>query len=79
MAMPLHRSVKLGMVPRKLIYGLNTAMFKPRQELPELTMGDDALGALTGAPWNGTGHRIPYDKFSYQRSLWALLRDVSAR
>ena len=27
---PLHRSVKLGMVPRKLIYGLNTAMFESR-------------------------------------------------
>ena len=27
---PLHRSVKLGMVPCKLIYGLNTALFESR-------------------------------------------------
>ena len=39
LAMPLHRSVKLGMVQRKLIYGLNMAMFKSRRELPILTMG----------------------------------------
>ena len=76
---PLRRSVKLGMVPRKLIYGLNTAMFESRQESPELTMGNDARGALTGVPRNGTGHRIPCDKFSHQRSLRALLRDVSGR
>ena len=76
---PLHRSVKLGVVPHKLIYGLNTAMFKSRQESPELTMGNDARGALTGLPHNGTGHRIPCDKFSHWRSLQALLRDVSAR
>ena len=30
LAMPLCRSVNLGMVPRKLIYGLNTAMFESR-------------------------------------------------
>ena len=30
LATPLHRSVNLGMVPCKLIYGLNTAMFKSR-------------------------------------------------
>ena len=76
---PLHRSVNLGVVPRKLIYGLNTAMFESRQELPDLTMGNDARGAVTGLPRNGTGHRIPCDKFSHRRTLWALLRDVSAR
>ena len=79
LATPLHQSVKLGVVLHKLIYGLNTAMFESRQESPELTTGNDAQGALTGAPRNGTGHRIPCDKFSCQRSLWALLRDVSAR
>ena len=47
---PLRQSVKLGVVPRKLIYGLNTAMFESRQELPELTMGNDAQGVLTGRP-----------------------------
>ena len=51
-------------------------MFKSRQESPELTMDNDARGALMGAPRNGTGHRIPCDKFSRQRSLQALLRDV---
>ena len=76
---PLHRSVNLGVVPRKLIYGLNMAMFESRQELPDLTTGDDAQGAVTGPPCNGTGHRIPCDKFSHQRTLWALLRDISAR
>ena len=76
---PLHRSVKLGVVPCKLIYGLNAAMFESRRELPGLTTGSEARGALTGAPWNGTGHRIPCDKFSHWRTLWALLRDVSAR
>ena len=42
LAMPLHRSVKLGVELRKLIYGLNTAMFEARQESPELMMGNDA-------------------------------------
>ena len=42
LATPLCWSVKLGMVPRKLIYGLSTAMFESRQESPELTMGNDA-------------------------------------
>ena len=79
LAMPLCRSVKLGVVPHKLIYGLNTAMFESRRELPGLTTGNDARGALTGAPRNGTGNRIPCDKFSCQRTLRALLRDVSAR
>ena len=79
LATPLHRRVKLGMVPRNLIYGLNTAMFESRQESPELTMGNDTWGVLTGAPHNGTGHRIPCERFSCQRSLQALLRDVSAR
>ena len=76
---PLRRSVSLSVVLCKLIYGLNTAMFESRQELPELTMGNDARRVLTGVPQNGTGHRIPCDKFSHQRSLWALLRDISAR
>ena len=79
LVMPLHRSVKLGVVPCKLIYGLNTAMFESRRELPGLMMGSEAQGALTGVPPNGTGHRIPCDKFSRRRTLWALLRDVSAR
>ena len=79
LATPLHRSVKLGMVLRKLIYGLNTAMFESRRELPGLTTGNEARGALTGVPQNGTGHRIPCDKFSRQRTLRALQRDVSAR
>ena len=79
LAMPLHRSVKLGVVPHKLIYGLNMAMFESRRELPGLTMGNEARGVLTGVPWNGTGHRIPCDKFSRRRTLRALLRDISAR
>ena len=41
LVMPLCRSVKLGMVPCKLIYGLNMAMFESRRELPDLTTGDD--------------------------------------
>ena len=61
--MPLHRSVKLGVVLCKLIYGLNTAMFESRQELPDLTTGNVARGVLTGSHHNGTGHRIPCDKF----------------
>ena len=79
LATPLHQSVSLGVVLCKLIYGLNTAMFESRQELPELMTGNGARGALMGAPRNGTGHKIPCDKFSHQRSLGALLRDVSAR
>ena len=79
LATPFRRSVKLGVVPCKLIYGLNTAMFESRQELPGLTMGNEARGALTGVPRNGTGHRIPCDTFSHQRTLRALLRDVSTR
>ena len=42
LATPLCRSVNLGVVPHKLIYGLNTAMFESRRELPDLTTGDDA-------------------------------------
>ena len=79
LATPLHRSVNLGVVPHKLIYGLYMAVFESRRELPDLTTGDDARGVVTGPPHNGTGHRIPCDKFSCQRTLWALLRDVSAR
>ena len=37
---PLCWSVSLGVVPCKLIYGLNTAMFESRQESPELTTGN---------------------------------------
>ena len=76
---PLRLSVKLGVVPCKLIYGLNMARFESRQESPELKTGNDARGALTGVPHNGTGHGIPCDKFSHRRSLQALLRDISAR
>ena len=76
---PLHRSVNLGVVPHKLYYGLNMALFESRKELPNLTTGSSARGSVTGPPHNGTGHRIPCDKFSHQRTLWALLRDVSAR
>ena len=79
LAMPLRRSVKLGVVPCQLIYGLNTAMFESRRELPGLTMGSEARGVLTGAPRNGTGHRIPCDKFCHRRTLLALLRDISTR
>ena len=79
LATPLRRSVQLGVVLRKLIYGLNTAMFESRQELPGLTTGSEARGALTGVPRNGTGHSIPCDKFSRRRTLRALLRDISAR
>ena len=79
LVMPLCRSVNLGVVPRKLIYGLNTAMFESRRELPDLTTGDDTRGVVMGPPRNGTGHRIPCDKFSHRRTLRALLRDVSAR
>ena len=49
LVMPLRRSVKLGMVPRKLIYGLNTAMFESRRELPGLMTGNEARGAI-GSP-----------------------------
>ena len=42
LATPLCGSVKLGVVPHKLIYGVNTAMFESRQELPGLTMGNAA-------------------------------------
>ena len=69
---PLHRSVSLGVVPHKLIYELNTAMFESRQELPALTMSNGARGVLTGVPQNGTGHRIPCDKFSHRRSFASL-------
>ena len=76
---PLCRSVSLGVVLCKLIYGLNTAMFESRQESLELTMSNGTRGALTRVPQNGIGHMIPCDKFSHQRSLQTLLRDVSAR
>ena len=49
LVMPLCRSVKLGMVPRKLIYGLNTAMFECRREFPDLTRATPE-GHLQGRP-----------------------------
>ena len=64
LVMPLRHSVKLGMVPCQLIYGLNTAMFESRTESPGLMTGDDAHRVLMGVPQNGIGHRIPYDKSS---------------
>ena len=39
LAIPLRWSVKLGVVPCKLIYGLNMAMFESRQASPELMTG----------------------------------------
>ena len=42
LATPLRRSVKLGVVLHKLIYGLNTAMFESRRELPGLMTGNEA-------------------------------------
>ena len=45
---PLCRSVSLGVVPCKLIYGLNMAMFESRQELLELTMGNGAMRGTYG-------------------------------
>ena len=57
-------------------------MFESRRELPGLTMGNEARGALMGAPQNGTGHRIPCDKFSRREDLAGLaerrLRKMSA-
>ena len=51
LATPLRRSVKLGVVPRKLIYGLNTALFESRRELPDLMMGDSVPeGWIGGRP-----------------------------
>ena len=48
---PLRRSVKLGVVPHKLIYGLNMALFKSRRQLPDLTMGDGTPeGRMRGRP-----------------------------
>ena len=52
---PLRRSVKLGVVPCKLIYGLNMAMFESRRELPGLMMGNEARGALTGVSQKRNG------------------------
>ena len=78
LVMPLRCSVKLGVVPCKLIYGLNTAMFKSRTELSGLMTGDDAHRVLTEVPWNWTGHRIPCDKHFHQRNLRVLLGDISA-
>ena len=79
MVMPLRRSVKLGVVPGKLCYGLKMALFESRTESPDLMMGNGARGLVTGPPRNGTGHRIPCYEFSLRRTLWALLRDVSVR
>ena len=62
LATPLRRSVKLGVVLHKLIYGLNTAMFESRQELPELTMGIEAREVLTGAPQCSSWKNPPLDK-----------------
>ena len=80
MLMPLCWSVQLGMVPSKLIYGLNTALFEVRLESPILTTGNDAHGALTWMPPNGTGHRISCkSKHTPSRTMIQTVpRDVSA-
>ena len=74
----LHWSVKLGVVPHKLIYGLNMALFEVRSESSVLMTGDEACEALTGMPQNGTGHRIPCEsKTPSQEMIWTMPRDVS--
>ena len=50
LATPLGRSVKLGVIPHKLIYGLHMAMFKSKQESPELTRAMMPEGHLWGRP-----------------------------
>ena len=54
----LHRSDRQNAVPCRLIYGLNWPTLKPMYESSNPMTDNAVLEVLTGAPRNGTGHRI---------------------
>ena len=58
----LHRSDRQNAVPHRLIYGLNWPMFKSMYESSNPTTDNVVREVLTGAPQNGTGHRIPDER-----------------
>ena len=64
----LHGSDWQNAVPRRLIYGLNWPTLKSMYESSNLTTDNVVWELLTGAPQNGTGHRIP-DKRKKKRHL----------
>ena len=58
----LHGSDRWNAVPCRLIYGLNWPMLKSMYESSSSTMDNAVQEVLTGAPQNGTGHRIPDER-----------------
>ena len=65
----LHRGDRQNTVPHRLIYGLNWPMLKSMHESSSSTTDNVVREVLTGAPRNGTGHRIPDKRKKKRRSL----------
>ena len=65
----LHGSDRHNAVPHRLIYGLNWPMLKSMHKSSSPTMDNAVRQVLTGAPRNGTGHRIPDKRKKKRRSL----------
>ena len=65
----LHRSDRRNAVSCRLIYGLNWPMLKSMHESSSSMMDNAVQEVLTGAPQNGTGHRIPDERKKKRCSL----------
>ena len=72
----LHQSDSQNAVLHRLIYGLNWPMLQSMYESSSLTMDHAVREALTGAPRNGTGHRIPDERKKKRRSVRARPKKV---
>ena len=63
----LQGSDRRNAVLLRLIYGLNWPMLKSMHESSSVMMDYSVREALTGAPRNGTGHRIPDERKKKRR------------
>ena len=63
----LQGSDRQNAVPGRLIYGLNWSMLKSMHKSSSWTTDYSVQEALTGAPRNGTGHRIPDERKKKRR------------
>ena len=63
----LHGSDRQNAVPRRLIYGLNWPMLKSMYKSSNLMTDNTVQEVLTGAPQNGTEHRIPNERKKKRR------------
>ena len=65
----LRRSDSQNAVPHRLIYGLNGPMLQSMYESSSSTTDHAVQEVLTGAPRNGTGHRIPDER---KKKRWSV-------